>query len=105
MSTANASQIERAKEHFGKIIEEQFERIEKMKTQGDFVDYASKEKIIIGVVGGDGIGPFITSEAEKILKFLEGRCPVRPGGNPGNQRLDHRKPRRLQQGHSRRCPG
>jgi len=70
MSTANASQIERAKEHFGKIIEEQFERIEKMKTQGDFVDYASKEKIIIGVVGGDGIGPFITSEAEKILKFL-----------------------------------
>lgn len=70
MSTANASQIERAKEHFGKIIEEQFERIEKMKTQGDFVDYASREKIIIGVVGGDGIGPFITSEAEKILKFL-----------------------------------
>lgn len=70
MSTANASQIEKAKEHFGKIIEEQFERIEKMKAQGDFVDYASKDKIIIGVVGGDGIGPFITSEAEKILKFL-----------------------------------
>ncbi|MDD2413722.1 MAG: isocitrate/isopropylmalate family dehydrogenase [Eubacteriaceae bacterium] len=63
-------EIESAKKHFGEIIEEQFGRIEKMKSEGDFIDFTKKDKIIIGVVGGDGIGPFITKEAEKILAFL-----------------------------------
>jgi isocitrate dehydrogenase (NAD+) len=63
-------QIERAKEHFGEVIKEQLERIEKMKVQSDFVDYQSKKEIIIGVVGGDGIGPFITEEAKRVLEFL-----------------------------------
>ena len=62
--------IEQAKEHFGKIIEDQLARIENMKNEGDFVDYQSKDEIVIGVVGGDGIGPFITKEAEKVLAFL-----------------------------------
>lgn len=63
-------QIERAKEHFGVLIKEQLERIETMKVQGDFVDFKTKKKIIIGVAGGDGIGPFITAEAQRILEFL-----------------------------------
>lgn len=63
-------QIERAKKHFGELIKEQMERIEKMKIQEDFVDYNEKEEIIIGVVGGDGIGPFITAEAQRVLEFL-----------------------------------
>lgn len=63
-------EIESAKKHFGEIIEEQFGRIEKMKSEGDFIDFTKKDEIIIGVVGGDGIGPFITKEAEKILAFL-----------------------------------
>lgn len=67
---SHQAEIERAKEHFGKILEQQFERIERMKEEGDFVDYPNKDKIVIGVVGGDGIGPFITAEAQKVLEFL-----------------------------------
>jgi isocitrate dehydrogenase (NAD+) len=63
-------QIERAKEHFGELIKEQLERIERMKVQNDFTDFKNKDKIVIGVVGGDGIGPFITAEAQRVLEFL-----------------------------------
>lgn len=63
-------EIERAKDHFGKILMEQFERIDRMKEESDFTDYSQKDKIVIGLVGGDGIGPFITKEAEKVLAFL-----------------------------------
>lgn len=63
-------QIERAKEHFGVLIKEQLERIERMKVQSDFTDFKTKKEIIIGIAGGDGIGPFITAEAQRILEFL-----------------------------------
>lgn len=62
--------IERAKEHLGKVLEDQFLRIEKMKQTQDFIEYDSLRPIVIGIVGGDGIGPFITAEAQKILEFL-----------------------------------
>jgi len=54
----NQNAIDKAKEHLGKLIEQQFARIEKMKAQTDFIDYSSLKPIVIGVVGGDGIGPF-----------------------------------------------
>ena len=59
-----------AKAHFGKIIDEQLERIERMKKEGDWTDYTSLKPIIIGVIGGDGIGPFITKHAQNILEFI-----------------------------------
>jgi len=62
--------IQRAKEHFGKLIEEQLERIQRMKSQQDFIDYSKLPTIVIGVVGGDGIGPYITSQAQRVLEFL-----------------------------------
>jgi len=62
--------IERAKEHFAKILEEQLERVERMKKGEELTDYSSLEPIIIGIVGGDGIGPFIAKEAQRILAFL-----------------------------------
>lgn len=62
--------IEQAKEHLGRLLEAQFDRVEKMKSVQDFVDYSKLDSIVIGVVGGDGIGPFITAEAQKILEFL-----------------------------------
>ena len=67
----NHAAIEQAKEHFGKIIEDQLLRIENMKNEGDFVDYQNRDEIVIGVVGGDGIGPFITKEAEKVLAHIK----------------------------------
>ena len=62
--------LELACEKFRKILEDQLVRIEDMKSQGDFVDYASLDKLIIGVCGGDGIGPIISAEAERVLAFM-----------------------------------
>ncbi len=66
----SAEKIEAAKERFGKLLEEQLKRVEVMKAQGDFINYKALDKIIIGVCGGDGIGPAITSQAQRILEFL-----------------------------------
>lgn len=62
--------IEAAKEAFGRLLEEQIARVEEMKKQGDFVDYKSLEQIKIGVCGGDGIGPAITGQAQRIMEYL-----------------------------------
>ncbi len=65
-----SKEIEKAKDHFGKILEEQLERIEQMKTQKDWMNYEELKPIIIGVVGGDGIGPYICEHAKNILEYL-----------------------------------
>ena len=62
--------IETAKNHLEKVLREQFARIERMKATQDFTDYSKLSPIVIGIVGGDGIGPFITAKAQKILEFL-----------------------------------
>lgn len=55
---------------YEKVIRSQLERVARMKEQGDFLDYAALDRIIIGVCGGDGIGPMITRMAEKALRAL-----------------------------------
>ena len=62
--------IEAAKERFGQLLTEQLQRVENMKAQGDFTDYKALDKIIVGVCGGDGIGPAITSQAQRVLEYL-----------------------------------
>ncbi|MDE5853108.1 MAG: isocitrate/isopropylmalate dehydrogenase family protein [Oscillospiraceae bacterium] len=62
--------ILKATKHFEKLIQSQLSRVEMMKSQGDFLDYQNLDKIIIGICGGDGIGPVITNEAERVLRFL-----------------------------------
>jgi isocitrate dehydrogenase (NAD+) len=62
--------IERAREHFGKIVSDQLDRVDKMKQAEDWLDYSKLKPIVIGVVGGDGIGPIICKEAQRILAFL-----------------------------------
>jgi len=62
--------VEKAKEHFGKLVEEQLQRVERMKSGEDWIDYSTLKPIIIGVVGGDGIGPYICQHAHKILEFM-----------------------------------
>ena len=63
-------QIEMALENFRRIIKEQAVRIENMKAQGDFIDYNELDTIIIGVCGGDGIGPTITAVAREVLEYI-----------------------------------
>jgi isocitrate dehydrogenase (NAD+) len=70
MADGFREQIERAKEHFGRVLQQQLERVERIRQQGGFIDYGSLERIVVGVVCGDGIGPSITSEAQRILEHL-----------------------------------
>lgn len=62
--------ITNSMEHFSKIIEQQLIRIERMKSAKDFIDYSKLNKIIIGVCGGDGIGPRICAESLRVLEYL-----------------------------------
>jgi isocitrate dehydrogenase (NAD+) len=62
--------INKAKNLFEKIIEEQLERVEQLKKGADWIDYSKLHPIIIGIIGGDGIGPEISKHAKNILEFL-----------------------------------
>ncbi len=62
--------IEAALAHFRQVLEGQLARVEAMKAQGDFLDYGALDEIVIGVCGGDGIGPIITAESRRVLEFL-----------------------------------
>ena len=62
--------IEAALEKFRSLLESQLVRVEDMKAQGDFTDYSSLDTIRIGICGGDGIGPIISAEAERVLRFI-----------------------------------
>lgn len=64
--------IEVAKEHFGKVLEDQLERVERLKIEDNWADFANIKPIIIGILGGDGIGPAITNEAQHVLEYLLG---------------------------------
>lgn len=66
----NREAIDRAKEHFAKILERQLERVDRIKREEDWVDYSKVKPIIVGVIGGDGIGPAITDEAHRVLEVL-----------------------------------
>ncbi|PKM94327.1 MAG: isocitrate dehydrogenase [Firmicutes bacterium HGW-Firmicutes-1] len=57
-------------EKFEQIIKEQLARVEMMKQQKDFIKYEELDTIIIGVCGGDGIGPAITAQAHRVLEYL-----------------------------------
>ncbi len=63
-------QIQAAADKFAALVAQQLERVEKMKEDKEFIDYSKLNPIVIGVCGGDGIGPAITKEAQRILEFL-----------------------------------
>jgi isocitrate dehydrogenase (NAD+) len=69
---SNEDIIEKAKNHFGELVAEQLARTDQLKSQKEWMDYSETKPIIIGLVGGDGIGPFIMNEADKVLRFLLG---------------------------------
>lgn len=62
--------IAAAVKKFEALLREQIERSEKIKEDKDFVDYSSLDKIVIGVCGGDGIGPIITKESARVLEYM-----------------------------------
>lgn len=62
--------VEAAKQRIAEIIAKQMERIEKITQNHTPTPYAEMHPLQIGIIGGDGIGPSITAEAERILRFL-----------------------------------
>lgn len=62
--------IDSAVAHFKELLTQQIARAEKMAQDDKKVDFASLPVIKIGVCGGDGIGPIITNEAERLINFL-----------------------------------
>jgi isocitrate dehydrogenase (NAD+) len=62
--------IKKAADHFAQLVQEQLERVETMKKAKDWIDYKTLKPIIIGIIGGDGIGPYIAEEARVILEYL-----------------------------------
>lgn len=60
--------IENACEQFRTLLLEQLERTERMAAGSAPKDFASMEQITIGIVGGDGIGPIIMEQAERLLR-------------------------------------
>ncbi len=62
--------IKNAVEKFELLLKSQLERAKKIKEEKSFTDYASLDKIVIGIIPGDGIGPIILREAKRVLNFL-----------------------------------
>ncbi|MEI6578924.1 MAG: isocitrate/isopropylmalate family dehydrogenase [Eubacteriales bacterium] len=62
--------IKIAIEKFESLVQAQNERSERIKNQGDFINYETLEKIVIGVCDGDGIGPIITKVSLKVLEYM-----------------------------------
>ena len=54
-------------EKFEELVKEQLKRIEKLKNEPPATDFSKLDKIIIGFVDGDGIGPVIMKAARKVL--------------------------------------
>lgn len=62
--------MEEAAVHFKALLWDQVLRQERMKQQTEIVDYSKLDKIVIGCIDGDGIGPIIMKEAVKTLEIL-----------------------------------
>ena len=63
-------EIEAAAEKFKAVLKSQLERVERINANKEDTDFSRKEKIVIGICGGDGIGPIITKAAQDVLEYL-----------------------------------
>ena len=62
--------IDKATLHFQKLLRNQLARVDQMSAREVQTDYAELNPIIVGIIGGDGIGPFIAAEAQRVLESL-----------------------------------
>ena len=64
------SAISQAQGKFGELIQSEFERIERMKQDTEVKDFSKLDKIVVGILPGDGIGPIIMEQAVRVIKAL-----------------------------------
>lgn len=62
--------IDCATEKFAALLQTQLERSDRIKADTEFTDFANKDQIVIGVCGGDGIGPIICKESARVLEYM-----------------------------------
>lgn len=62
--------ILQAQERFGELIRSEFGRIERMKADNGAKDFGSLDKIVVGILPGDGIGPIIMEQALRVIRAL-----------------------------------
>ena len=62
--------IDKATVHFQNVLQDQLARLNRMSTREEQTDYGALAPIIVGIIGGDGIGPFIAAEAQRVLENL-----------------------------------
>jgi len=55
---------------FETLVEHEILRVETLKRQAERVSYAGLPCIVIGIAGGDGIGPVISDATSRVLEFL-----------------------------------
>ena len=67
---AHEADIAKAKEAFGKILEQQIARVEKVKKDTVRTDFSKIKPIVVGILGGDGIGPYLAVEARRVLETV-----------------------------------
>ena len=64
------SAISQAQGKFGELIQSEFERIERMKQDTEVKDFSKLDKIVVGILPGDGSGPIIMEQAVRVIKAL-----------------------------------
>ena len=62
--------IQRAIDDFETLLREQMDRVDRMKDGGDCPYCDINKGVTIGLIGGDGIGPVIMRESERLLRKL-----------------------------------
>ena len=67
---ADAQLIDAAKAHFATVMDQQLDRVERLKAAGPWQDFSQMKPIVVGILGGDGIGPYISAEAQRILEHV-----------------------------------
>lgn len=64
------TEIQVAQEKFAELIKSEYARIERMRQDTEVKDFSKLEKIVIGILPGDGIGPIIMEQALRVLNYL-----------------------------------
>lgn len=62
--------LDESVEKFRSLMEQQLERVEKIKNNSEWVDFTSKEPLVIGVCWGDGIGESISNQAQRVMEYV-----------------------------------
>ena len=64
------AEIKAAAEKYEQLLREQLARVDRMEADKSEKDFTRPDKVVIGVGGGDGIGPIICGAARDILEYL-----------------------------------